>query len=326
MNDVYSISEEYIPELDTQVDFQGSFTEKQKFIGGVDVISLSVGSKFFKRFNIGMSANFWMNGYEGELKKNFSGKIFSEDIPSLLETVEFMATEHLDVDIKGLNFNIGLLVDVLENLKIGAVYKSSFKANDKYSIFVSRENILGESNTEPSEVRRSGSSPLKSPATWGVGISYRPIDPLTISADFTTTQWSTAIIKNFPIHDDRGEIVRVTDVYFPTMKPVRSEGGERFRQLDTRQFRLGVEYVLIGKRTLIPIRLGFFTDSQYYSNSSGTRITYIGITGGVGIKRGGFGVDLALLYESGSYLRDNIDYSVTRFAEVRVYLSTNYSF
>jgi long-subunit fatty acid transport protein len=326
MNNVYFVSEQYIPELEATIDYRGMFREKQIFTGGVDVVSLSLGTKLFKRINVGMSVNYWMNGYEGDMSRYSEGKVTSEEIPSLDINETQNLTESLSVDINGVNFNFGVLVDVLDNLKIGAVFKSSFTADDNYSFVIRQESFFSDTGDEPPVLfSGSGSSPLRWPETWGVGISYRPSDPLTLSADFTSTRWSAAIMKDFPYQDVETEQSELTEVYFPTMEPVTGEEGD-FEQLDTFQFRVGMEYVLIGQKTLIPLRAGFFVDSQYYPDASGKRVIYYGFTGGVGYKRGGFGVDFAVLFETGNYLRDRFDYTVTRFTELRAYLSTNYSF
>jgi hypothetical protein len=325
-NDVQTYFQDSHPFLHIPVAIQGSFSEGQAYKGGVDVVSFSVGSRFFDWLNLGISANVWMNGYEGELKLTLSGDVYNPANSTFFERVNMSMTERLTVAIRGVNFNLGILVDVSEKLKIGGVYKSSFSGEDAYSFAITEEGNWGNIFYGGDEFHKniSGNALLKWPETFGVGAAFRPIDPLTVSFDVTITRWSTAIMKDFPLADEEAGSISNQDVYFPTIEPVTNENG--FRQLDTHQFRLGVEYVLIGRKTLVPLRLGFFADSQYYPDSSGKRVNFFGITTGVGIKRGGFGIDFAALLETGGYFRSNFSYSANRFTEVKAYLSTSYSF
>lgn len=308
------------PILNIPSEERGTRTEDQLYVGGVDVVSFSLGTKLWDWLNLGISANVWLNGYEGTYHEVTEGQLTTPEGARICDyKTDF--TERLEVDIRGFNLNLGVLVDVTEKLKIGAVYKNSFTVNDDYSMSLNGDVVLGDLRQRVDE-EYPGSSPLRWPETFGIGFSYRPIDPLTISMDITATRWSETIMKNFPQDDDiTGEVTEV-DVYFPTMVEV---GGD-FKQLDTFQFRLGVEYVLIGEKSLIPLRLGFFTDSQHYTDASGTRVVFVGATAGVGYRRGRFGADFAAMLETGNYLGAPFDYTVTSYLEIRTYLSLSYNF
>ncbi len=308
--------------LDTsgnQID--GTFTEMDKFTGGIDMISLSVGSKLFGWLNIGVSTNMLLNKFQGRINRESKGNIYRAATPSLKEDFTEDRSRHITIDIKGVNVNVGVLAEVFENFKIGAVYKNPFSIDLDYSIAYSQETNISGQTTTKIDSRHSGVSPLRWPRTWGVGISYRPSDPLTLSVDFTSTRWSRAILKNFKyLADDQG-----TDVYFPTLAAVNEQGGEK--QVDSQQLRFGFEYVAINKTNLfIPLRLGIFTDTQFFSDSTGKKVTLFGIAGGAGLKKGAFSFDAAILYEFGSYLKENTDYSYTTFADLRIYFSTIFNF
>lgn len=307
------------PLLNIPVEERGIRSEDQLFVGGVDVVSFSLGAKLWNWLSLGVSANVWVNGYEGSFHEAIESQITTPDGAVMDYKEDF--TEKLEVDIRGFNLNLGVLVDVTSKLKIGAVYKNSFTVNDKYRMSIDGDVMLGDARVHVEE-EYPGSSPLRWPETFGVGFSYRPIDPLTISMDITATRWSETIMQDFPKDDDiTGEVTEV-DVYFPTME----EAGLDFKQLDTFQFRLGVEYVLIGEKSLIPLRLGFFTDSQHYADASGERVVFIGATAGVGYRRGRFGIDFAAMLETGNYLASTYDYTVTSYLELRTYLSLSYNF
>lgn len=314
MNDVVFNSRQYDPLQQDFVDFQGTFTEEHQFDGGVDCISFSIGTKLFNRVNIGVSTNLWVNGFEGERSCVFTGTALIANSPAI--DYRFDYSEGISMDFNGLNFSAGLLVEITENFKFGAVYKSPFSARVNHEVLQAHEVFVSGVTQESELYRVPGKSKVKWPDTWGVGVSLRPIDPLTISADLTKTNWSRAIIRDFTFID------RTADIYFPSFIPVAEETR---KQMAARQFRLGLEYVLIGRKVLVPLRCGFFTDSRYVSDLSGEKIPYFGFTAGLGVKKDIFSVDIALLYSSGRYLGSNLDYSVTRFSETQFYVSTIFS-
>jgi long-subunit fatty acid transport protein len=306
-------------------DFQGYSTDTEKFSGGIDTVTLSLGTKLFKRFNIGISANFWVNGFTGSNSQAMAGNITPVQAAAEPGQGLISRTGTISVDVRGMTLNFGILVDVLENLKIGAVYKSSSTATVDYEGSHRIDmNVDGVPSTTGDELY-SDSTEMRWPETWGFGISYRPIDTLTFSLDYTSTDWSQTVIRDFE-HPYFG---RYEVVYFPSFIPGYYQFGSiviEGKQLDTRQLRFGVEYVLISKQILFPLRLGFFTDSQYFPDASGEKITFFGLTAGLGIKVGAISIDGALVYESGNYLRYNEDFSVTRYADFKFYMSAIYSF
>jgi hypothetical protein len=302
------------------VDFQGTFTYSDSFTGGFDMMSLSLGTKIFRGINIGFSTNIWMNGSTGSQKYSIKGtRTYTDSLVKQSVEVEYEVEKSFD--ISGVNFNAGILLEIMENLKLGAVYKSSFDADVEYDNLAKGDALTGAFVEIPGgEIRYSGTTTLEWPETWGAGLSFAPIDTMTFSMDYTRTNWSAAIMRNF-YNAETDE--RAIDAYFPTMKNVTSD--DKSKQLDTEQIRFGIEYVYISKDILIPFRLGMFSDSQYYKDASGEKITFIGLTGGLGIKWGPVAVDFAIMFESGSYLESNTSYAATDFNEIKFFLSTIFS-
>jgi len=307
----------------TMITEPGSFMEifsadSQVFTGGIDTVTFSLGSKLFNRINIGISANVMLNGLNGRETSDAYGK-FTPQLPFPTENNYSGASkETIRADIDGFNINVGVLVDIANNFKVGMVYKSASTLNFDYKVtnqqVVTINNVSTQTGVEYGAVKN-----LKWPYTIGLGISYRPSDPLTISADLTTTRWSRSIIRNFYIKES-DNTDKLIDVYFPTFTEVSND--IRKMQVDTMQVRGGMEYILMGKNYfLIPIRFGIFSDTQYYVDSTGKKVTLFGVTGGAGIKKGAFSFDMAIMYEFGNYLKSNYDYSETLFHDFRIYSS-----
>jgi hypothetical protein len=158
-------------------------------------------------------------------------------------------------------------------------------------------------------VRRDNVS-IHLPAVFGVGLSYRPSNTVTVSADFTRTEWSAATITNFFAlpHNDVTPPVDEYPLALPF--PAIEEGANG--QSDTDQFRVGAEWVLrLGESggVLLPLRAGFFRDGQLVSkrlkaSPEATTVevltpTFTGLTAGIGVTIGGVLVDVAYIREVG---------------------------
>jgi hypothetical protein len=85
-------------------------------------------------------------------------------------------------------------------------------------------------------------------------------------------------------------------------------------QVDSEQIRLGGEYVLIFGKVKVPVRAGYFNDRQIRLDRGGKAPRYDGFTAGTGVSVGPMLVDAAYLYESGSYVRADVDVKVSQRA------------
>ena len=153
---------------------------------------------------------------------------------------------------------------------------------------------------------------LRLPSSFGFGVSWRPTDVLTLSADYTRSGWSDATVNDFfevskrPRDDADGDPapapapVFLDPAFYPTLTDVDSTEVAR-RQVDSEQFRLGLEYVLIKGRLKIPLRAGYFSDRQIKPNPDGKGPRYDGVTAGIGLVLGPMLLDVAYVHEFGEY-------------------------
>jgi hypothetical protein len=285
--------------------------------GGFDTVSLSSGFEVHPRLRLGVSVNWWINGFSQLV-----------DRPNA-QTGGYRRIEST-WDISGTNFNVGGLITPTPKLNLGVVYKTPFAARVRLTKV--REDLttaaldpLTNLRPVPDVNRRSGDVTLRFPRVYGLGASYRPSNTLTFSADFTRTAWSRATITNFfslarrPASSDGGLVNGVdpyVDIYgdrpFPAVEvPATAEGV--FRQVDTGQVRTGVEWVLrLGQSggLLIPLRAGFFRDGQPViiklkdagrpeADGIETQPSFSGFTAGFGVTVGGVLFDVAYIREGG---------------------------
>ena len=252
---------------------------QQAFEGGFDVLAFGTGVKVTRSLRLGLTLNRWLNGYRQTRVR----------VP-----VVFATTQDIDFQLSGWNLNFGALWSPNESFNLGAVVKTPFEASVRLER--RRQDVVGgqqQSNSFVSESVR-----LELPAAVGIGASWRPSSPFTISADHTRTFWSNGRIRNFftlPLLGDPNRQGQVFDsLNYPAVDEVSQE--------DTEQFRLGAEYVLLGRHVRWPLRAGFFTDRQYFRGGNGRPPVFIGFALGAGILVGPVLIDAAFVHESGDYL------------------------
>jgi hypothetical protein len=278
------------------------FTEEARSDGGFDVVAFGTGLRLSRHVRAGFTANRWLSGYEQTLTR-------------LYETANRRPQREFDLVFRpqGWSFNLGLIVSPVETVNLALVYKTPFTADVRLErarrdYWVQDETLeeVTQNAFASEEVR------LGFPSSLGFGLSWRPIDTLTLSADFTQTTWSEARIRNY-FELDRTEIEGTPpaprtypDVQYPTLNalpdPTDPDDPARLLgQQDAEQIRVGVEWILVKGRFKMPLRAGYFNDRQITPNPTGDIPRFNGFTVGAGLILGRILLDVAYLHESGEY-------------------------
>jgi len=190
----------------------------------------------------------------------------------------------------GLNANLGLLYRIGGGFSVGMVGKTPFVAEVVRTTNLSTAQSFP---TEPGADVLSNSATTKHfkmsmPASYGVGISYRHSDRLTVALDLYRTEWS-----GFKITDSSGTSFNpITGAPLNQASPVAGS-FENVKPRDTTQVRLGAEYLFIGDKATIPLRGGFFYDPEPGFTSIDD---YYGLALGSGIALGDFAFDISYQY------------------------------
>ena len=282
----------------------GQFEEGQSD-GGFDVIAFGTGLRLSRHVRAGFTVNRWLNGYDQTLSRT----ILRDDVGRPLREFD------LDFRPRGWNFNLGLMVSPVEELNFGATYKTPFTSD--VSLEKARRDYWGtidEIEEVTSNAASSEAVQLDFPASIGVGVSWRPRDTLTLSADFTQTSWSEARILNYfdlrRTPRSEGGVPAVPpppEVYpeaqYPTLLavPDPDSPARQYGQRNAQQIRVGVEWVLIRGGLKVPLRAGYFNDRQITPVVGGSPPRFNGLTAGTGIILGSLLLDLAYVYEFGEY-------------------------
>jgi hypothetical protein len=268
--------------------------------GGFDVLAVGIGLRPIRSLRLGFTVNRWLNGYEQLLYRQVP------DRPPLLRELR------LDFHLRGWSTNLGIIWSPVESVNIGAVFKTPFTADvrlnrrraDTWTVDPEFDQVTYNSY-ESDDVR------LEFPASYGFGVSWRPRDTLTLSADLTRSRWSQAYVLDYfhlvatPQRTDPDEPPAPPPPSFSERLPYPTLGrdstlGIPVSQVDAEQIRVGVEYVLITGSLKIPLRAGYFNDRQITVYPGQDAPRFNGITVGTGIVLGSLLLDVAYLREFGN--------------------------
>ena len=277
--------------------------------GGFDVLAAGSGWRWGRSLRVGATVNRWLNGYSQRRERTTVVETGGSDRGN--------TEQDIDYDLNsGINFNLGVIWTPVESLNIGAVGKTPLTA-------ILNLRRFRQDTPSPTDERVTTNAAARSdvlidfPGAVGVGLSWRPINPLTVSADYTRTFWSQGRIRNFFRLDATPQSglppapTEYRDLLYPTL--------DDLQQSDTQQFRLGAEYVVLAGGLRIPFRAGVFTDRQYFSALGGQPPRFLGLTAGTGLSFGPFMIDFAYLLERGEFVpADSTQRVSTRFSRAFV--------
>jgi long-chain fatty acid transport protein len=254
--------------------------------GGFDVVAFGSGWQVSRRLRFGLTVNRWIDGYRQTLEVKRS-------VPTR-QTTQF--------DFKGWNAHLGVMWSPFEALNVGAVLKTGFAAD--VALLRSRVDTFA-TTAEPLDTTNAygrDDLTLTFPGAIGIGTSWRPRPNITISLDYTKTRWSSGYIYNFftlpkTELDEPPPVPKAPSDFFPALQYPSLDAP---KQKDTSQLRAGAEYVVIREKVKLPIRVGFFTDDQYFTAEGGPP-RFKGVTFGLGLILGPVLLDAAYVRETGSY-------------------------
>ncbi len=258
--------------------------------GGFDLLAVASGLQVSRHWRVGATLNRWFNGYDQALDRQTA----------------VTSQQELGFDVSAWNVNLGLIWSPSETLNVGAVVKSPFTA--QVAMARVRRDVVDAAGQEFITTNSYASDRVRLylPGALGVGVSWRPRSTLTLSVDYTRSLWSEAYVRDFftlaacqpgqtcpPARQPEA-----TSDLFPTLTyPSLADP----RQSDTEEIRLGIERVLLFERAKLPLRLGLFSDRQYFLRGDGTPPRSVGFTAGVGVGVGPLLLDAAYVREVLSY-------------------------
>lgn len=247
--------------------------------GGFDALALGTGVQVSQRLRAGATVNRWFNGFR-QTRQRVEGR------PS---------NQVVNFSLSGWNANLGVIWSPRADLNLAFSGRTPFTGR----VALDRTRIDFPHRDRPETTTNGFSSDgvrLDFPGAFGAGVSWRPRSTLTLSADYTRTYWSGASIHDFFTLPIAGLPRQPDDLFDELPYP-----GLESSQTDTEQLRLGFECVLLGRLVNVPLRVGLFTDRQYFRAADGSIPRFFGFTVGAGVLVGPLLFDVAYLYEDGYY-------------------------
>ncbi len=229
--------------------------------------------------SLGFTINFW----EDFIHDNTWQADYSEQIEVQRTSGSFLSrVEHSDqYDFSGMNFHFGFLWDINRIFTLGGVFKSEFEADLSHTHYYSSCQDTVQTNTVTLSDEK-----MNMPMSYGMGLSARLSDALSFGVDIYRTHWQ--------------------DYYIVTSdgRKISPVSGKETGDTDispTTQVRLGMEYLFILEKTVIPLRCGVFYDPE---PSDGTPDDFFGITLGSGVLYKNLVFDLSYQYRFGHDVRE----------------------
>ncbi|MEI6614869.1 MAG: outer membrane protein transport protein [Chrysiogenales bacterium] len=202
---------------------------------------------------------------------------------ALTSTIKFAEQYSEDSTALGFGATFGVLFKPSDKLGIGLTVRTPSKINFKGSAQNGLAPILLHAAAE-SDIEREATWPL-----WiGGGISFKPIDKLTVNADVQYTNWKKV------------EKIEATYADAAWQAAFAAGGALHLRWEDKIQYRFGLQYQLCEKFSL---RGGYYYDPVVGPDTTLNillpQFTYNVVTLGVGYRTGKISLDLCLEYLMG---------------------------
>lgn len=212
----------------TWEDTVGSVSAKYKFECYETIYNISAAKEIIPNLSMGLGVNFL--SWKAEKKADKSTPVYTYNFKM----------EGDGLDMEGV---LSLLYKYKENFRLGAVYRTGSKVNIKGDAKTTYPFPVGPPPlwaylTEESDATQK----LSVPAIYLLGIAYKPMPNLTLTADWNRTDWSK----------QKRELT-----FSPQGTNFFKDKNEDLGWKDADKIRLGAEYTL---NELWKLRAGFFTD------------------------------------------------------------------
>lgn len=263
--------------FDRQVDYNQ--------VGGLSALGFSYAIQINPALSAGLTFNVWNDdiGYNHWSQNTFltsQGSLGSLTISETYRRID-------EYNIDACNFNFGFLWRISQSITIGGVLKMPFTADVYHTQNILQRIIAappleGEQNLSEQNLKESYEEELDMPASYGIGIAYRFSDALTASFDIYRTEWDDMIYSDFK--GNKTSAISGQDKSESNIDP-------------TVQIRVGMEYLIIRPKHLVPLRAGVFYDPAPSEDGSDN---FYGITLGTGLTKGCFVFDMGYQFRYGN--------------------------
>ncbi len=260
--------------------------------GGLYTISPAVAVQVTPTLSVGAAFNIWPrlfdNGWTQDVSVRGEGRVVSGN-----RIVPFTSqgSIHEQFDFKAFNVTAGFLWTVNSVWSLGGVVRTPFTAKLNHSHTSTLTVTLqdGSAPVTAGPVHFSEHLDMDFPISYGLGVSARLSDRLTMSLDVSRIHWS-----DFRLETPNRADVLLVENGAPSGKGRAVLSGASD---DATTVRLGAEYLWIRPQFVIPFRAGFFYDPE---PGIGSPDNFFGLSLGSGIAINKFIFDMAYTFRTGT--------------------------
>ena len=291
-NMIVSLNYQRLYELDKKLGFRYSWplgatdtlNDKVSYrqSGFLAALSPAFAIQITPELSFGITINIWDDFHGGSSWKSSYNSLGTGKLGEINFNEKFRADN--SYTFSGVNANLGLMYSPISKITIGAVYKFAFDADLKrdgsftQTLTFPASPTLNRTTTDSTNDKMK----MKMPASFGLGVSYKPTDNWVFALDTYYTEWS-----RFALRDSKGNEVN----------PIYGTPISQGRLSDTVQVRVGGEYLFIMEKHIIPIRAGVFYDPE--PSKSGMK-DFFGFSLGSGFSTQRYSFDLAYQFRTAS--------------------------
>jgi long-chain fatty acid transport protein len=276
-------------------DFIADITPAQS--GAFQTASLSAGYQLTSRLALGATVNYWFGNWTAQGGNDFHLQVRGPggrfvEVPLVNKQFNQKQSMH------ALSVNTGILLRY-PRVSIGGIVRLPFTG--AYELTENDSQVTFDQNGRPgSPVPESlgMKSQLDWPLSAGAGLALRPFKGLTLTGDYTWSQWSQTTIRNVPA----GTLLTAVKTG-PTGEAEDSFNDRNFFDMlpssetstsNTSTWRAGGEYLVVLSKLIVPLRGGFFRDRSPITELGQTQGKQIkGWTAGTGLNFSRFVLDVA---------------------------------
>ncbi|MDY6864287.1 MAG: outer membrane protein transport protein [Thermodesulfobacteriota bacterium] len=271
----------YMPTLGFSQNYNFIYPDGKRFIFSQDIKYQQSGSlrafapayaiQITPRFSVGATFNIWTddlawdNGWNVSQEQKGSGIFRGNPVVTSLNIKEEYE------DMEAFNSNIGFLWDITNLITIGGVFKTPYKADFKHTYETRSSQIfpfLSPGYWSFNQLKYKEDFEMEFPMSCGLGMALRFSDNLTVGLDAYWTKWGQFLSSS----KNRVKLEQFPPSWPP--EPIAQPSGKKVSPIDGRtsdqgrnvhstiQSHIGMEYLFILEKTIIPLRLGVFYDPE----------------------------------------------------------------
>ncbi len=257
--------------------------------GGIDTYTLGLATGLGPSVYVGASLSLWRGEIGQTTYRSTNATFYTTDSSDNLVVADALSLWQATAEtrkISGVSGSFGILVLPLRWLRLGAVYRTKWSGTDTVNASISYSNVYATGGAYRYSGSTSFDSKVEWPASYGFGVAIQPVSTLTLSADYTATDWrkgrTDAEVTSWTFGSDGSASPVVGEASFPT---TTFAAGAQNNQKGT---RFGAEYVIRAGKVLVPIRAGTYRITALApffggSHDQDPEVKFKGITAGAGI-------------------------------------------